>query len=215
MPITLEYVAKLGRVKRVSCIMMRDRGFDLPEQEAPLLDMSDLTVGARYVTLAKRAGCSLGYALSCAYARDGLSTLVLFLDNNYDEGKKREKMVSTEQAKTAIALWKASFADCKSCILVCPGKLSPDAKKEATLPNLALLTHEFLLLPVGRHVLVPPHEALREEDAAVFLSHRKLERAQLPQLKVSDPVSLYYGYEAGTIVRVSRPGWTVFRVVAA
>jgi DNA-directed RNA polymerase subunit H (RpoH/RPB5) len=135
------------------------------------------------------------------------------LDNNYDEGKKREKMVSTDQAKAAIKLWKESFADAQSCILVCPGKLSPDAKREANIPHLHLITHDFLLIPVGRHVLVPKHHSLSEEDAKVFLAHRKIDRFQLPQLKSSDPVSIYYGYEPGMVVKIERKGWTVFRVV--
>lgn len=215
MSITLEYVSRIGRVKRVSCTMLYDRGYALPEQEQALASMSDLSVGARYLQLAKQAKCSLGYALSSTYARGSESLLVLFLDNNYDEGKKREKMVSTEQAKIAISLWKSSFSDCPTCMLICPGKLSPDAKREVNMPNLTLLTHEFLLIPVGRHVLVPPHQALTENDAEIFLSHRKLLREQLPQLKLSDPVSMYYGYRPGTIVKIQRPGWTVYRVVTA
>lgn len=215
MSFTLEYIAKLGRVKRVSCTMMEDRGFTLPENEVALKDMSDLSVGANYLKIAKESKCSYGYALSCTYIRRSESTLVLFLDNNYDEGKKREKMVSTEQAKCAISLWKKSFMDSSNCILICPGKLSPDAKKEVNMPNLTLLTHEFLLMPIARHAMVPCHEALSIQDAQVFLSHRKIEANQLPQLKISDPICMYYGFEQGTVVRVRRPGWTVFRVVTA
>jgi len=215
MSITLEYVSRLGRVKRVSVIMLADRGYELPKQEAELASMNDLSVGAQYLKIAKEAKCSFGYSLSGTYARGDDSLLVLFLDNNYDEGKKREKMVSTEQAKVAIALWKNSFADCAKCMLICPGKLSPDAKKEVNMPDLTILTHEFLLLPVGRHILVPRHTALTETDAQIFLQHRKLKREQLPQLKVTDPVSLYYGYAPGTIVKIDRPAWTIFRVVTA
>ena len=213
MSFTLEYIAKLGRVKRVSCAMMEDRGYILPENEMSLKSISDLSVGSIYLKIAKDLKCSYGYALSCTYVRGQESTLVLFLDNNYDEGKKKEKMVSTEQAKAAISLWKKSFTDSLHCILICPGKLSPDAKKEVSMPNLALLTHEFLLMPIARHDMVPKHEALTKKDSDIFLSHRKLESNQLPQLKVSDPICLYYGFEQGTIVRVRRPGWTVFRIV--
>jgi len=215
MSISLEYISKLGRVKLVSCMMMHDRGYALPDQEQALSDKSDLQVGALYLTIASKAKCSICFAMSCTYVRGNEITLVLFLDNNYDEGKKREKMVSTDQAKAAIKLWKSSFAECSTCILVSPGKLSPDAKKEANIANLHLITHEFLLIPVGRHALVPKHENMSEQDAAVFLKHRKLERFQLPQLKSTDPLSVYYGYEPGTIVKIQRQGWTVFRVVVS
>ena len=215
MSINLEYISRMGGVKRVSCIMMKDRGYDLPEQENSLDAMTDLSIGALYTSLAKRSKCSLGYAMSCTYVREGVLTLVLFIDNNYDEGKRREKMVSTDQAKSALTLWKTSFADCERCVLVCPGKLSPDAKKEVATPNVTILTHEFLMMPVGRHVLVPKHQRLSESDALIFLKSRKIERDQLPHLKTSDPISMYYGFDPGNIVMVSRPGWTVFRVVVS
>ena len=212
---TLEYIAKLGRVKHVSCMMMSDRGYELPEQEVALSEKSDLEIGAFYLDIATKAKCSLGYSMSCTYAKDGDSVLLLFLDNNYDDVKKREKMVSTDQAKAAIKLWKDFFGDATSCILVCPGKLSPDAKKEVNMPNLHLLTHEFLIIPIGRHVLVPKHEALSEKDAAIFLKSRKLDKNQLPQLKTTDPVSLYFGFTQGMIVKIQRKAWTVFRVVVS
>lgn len=215
MSLNLEYVSRIGRVKKCSCLMMKDRGYELPEQENQLETTSDLSVGALYLSLAKKVKCSLGYSLSCTYVRDNESALVLFVDNNYDEGKRREKMVSTDQAKAALSLWKNSFSDCKKCILICPGKLSPDAKKEVSLPNVTILTHEFLLMPVGRHLLVPNHYPLNEKDADIFLKSRKIERDQLPQLKMSDPISLYYGFDANTIVKISRPGWSVYRVVVS
>lgn len=215
MSFTLEYIYKLGRVKRVSCTMMEDRGYQIPKNELKLKDESDLTVGAMYLKIAKNLKCSYGYALSSTYVRGDESTLVLFLDNNYDEGKKREKMVSTEQAKSAISMWKTSFNDSSSCILICPGKLSPDAKKEVTISNLTLLTHEFLMMPIAKHIMVPLHEALTDEDARVFLHHRKLDSNQLPQIKITDPVCMYYGFQIGTIVKVSRLGWTVFRIVSS
>ena len=196
--------------------MMQDRGFEIPEQEKELQERGDLSVGAIYLAIAKEAQCSLAYSMSSTYLRaDGESILVLFMDNNYDEGKKREKMVSTDQVKAGIQLWKNSFSGCKKCIFVCPGKLSPDAKKEVSIPYLTTMTHEFLYFPVARHVMVPPHRALTKEEAKLFETSRKLVAAQLPQLKIGDPVSLYYGFDLGSIIRISRPGWEVHRVVAS
>lgn len=218
----------MGRVKRVACCMMADRGYTLPEQERTWLgdDASDLSVGAWYMSAATASACSLGHAMSTVYASKAVhgheasssACLMLFVDPNFDESKKREKMVSTDQVKAAIALWRADFGDCPRCILVSPSRLSPDAKKEvaAERASLTLLTHDFLTFPVGRHVLTPPHYALSEAEASTFLRARKLNREQLPQLKAADAVSMYYGYSPGTVVRITRPGgWTVFRVVTA
>ena len=212
MSLTLEYLTKLGRIKRISCIMMEDRGYVLSAQEK-FDDMTDLAVGALYLNKAKKEKTTLSLALSKVYSLRENHLLVLFLDNNYDEGKKKEKMVSSEQAKLAIEKWKTAFSQCQECLLISPGRLSPDAKKESCVSHLTILVHEFLMLPVGRHIMVPKHTKLNEEETKQFLHYRKIDRIQLPQLKVTDPVCMYYGFKPDTVVRVERPGWTVYRVV--
>jgi DNA-directed RNA polymerase subunit H (RpoH/RPB5) len=88
-------------------------------------------------------------------------------------------------------------------------------KKEVSLPNVSVLMHDFLLFPVGRHVMVPRHTALTHTQTKEFLTARKLEASQLPNLKVTDPVAMYYGFPVDSIVRIERPGWDVYRVVVA
>jgi hypothetical protein len=34
-------------------------------------------------------------------------------------------------------------------------------------------------------------------------------------LRESDAVAKYYGYAKGTLVKIERPGWTVYRVVGS
>lgn len=216
MSLSVEYLTKLGRVKRVSCIMLKDRQYVIPEQENDFGLKNDLQIGAFYLKLAKRTKTTLGLAMSCTYTKQDSKEkiFVLFMDGNYDELKKKDKMISTEQAKSAIILWKKNFQECVRCILVSPGRLSPDAKKEASsFGTLSVLTHDFLLIPVGRHILVPKHECLTKDEEKIFQKSRKLDKCQLPQLKVSDPICLYYGFVSGNIIKVSRPGWTVFRIV--
>lgn len=214
MALSVELLCRMGRAKRVACMMMADRGYALAEGEADLEGESDLAVGARYAGVALAARCSLGVAMSGVYAAPGRPPLLLlFLDPNWDDARRREKMVSTDQVKAAIALWKEGHADAH-CLLVAPSRLSPDAKKEAAAEGLSLLSHDFLAFPVGRHVMTPPHRALHPDEAAHFLAARKIELPQLPQLKASDAVALYYGFAPGTIVRITRPGgWEVYRAV--
>ena len=211
--LNLDYLAKVGRSKKVSVLMMMDRGYQIPEEEK--FEDNDLGIGAKYLQLAKQSHTSLGNALSSVYYGDNKpTTLIMFFNNNYDESKKRNKMVSSEQAKNAISLWLEKYSECKECILIAPGKLSPEAKKEVIMDNLTVLTHEFLTFPIARHDLVPQHIALTDKEKQEFTSARNIQCELLPQLKIHDPISLYYGYKIGTVVRISRPGWTVFRVVS-
>jgi DNA-directed RNA polymerase I, II, and III subunit RPABC1 len=213
--LNLELLSCLGRTKRVASIMMKDRGYELPELEKDIDTLSDLSVGAKYLSMAKSQGRSLGLALSSVYDSKEPSTVILFFNNNYDEVKKKKKMVSCDQAKQALEIFKNDYPQCSECILISPGKLSPDAKKEVVDDKVTVLTHEFFTFPIGRHCLVPKHEALTESDAKKFTQFRKIESNLLPQLKLSDPVSQYYGYKIGTIVKISRSDWTVYRVVTA
>jgi DNA-directed RNA polymerase subunit H (RpoH/RPB5) len=136
------------------------------------------------------------------------------MDVNYDESKRKEKMISSEQTKAAVTKWKQEFASCSQCVLISPTRLSPDAKREIIVDNLSLLSQDFLLVPVGRHKMVPKHTALKHAEAQEFLMHRKILLNQLPHLKKSDPVSSYYGFTVGTIVKIDRPGnIPYFRVV--
>lgn len=194
--------------------MMMDRGYQIPDEEKFEND-NDLIIGAKYLQVAKHSNTSLGNALSSVYYGDNKpTTLILFFNNNYDESKRKNKMVSSEQAKIAISLWTEKYPKCKECILIAPGKLSPESKKEVIMENLTVLTHEFLTFPIARHDLVPQHIALTEKEKQEFMKVRNIQCELLPQLKIHDPISLYYGYKIGTIVRISRPGWTVFRIVS-
>jgi DNA-directed RNA polymerase subunit H (RpoH/RPB5) len=206
--LSLEYLSKIGRVKRVSCMMMQDRG---AQPDRDLLDMSDLQVASKFLTTAIKDKKSLASALSAKYTIDTKSFFVMFVDLNYDEAKKREKMVSCDQVKASIHEWKSVGTD--YLILIVSAKLSPDAKKEAALPRVSIMTHDFLTFPVARHCMVPKHTKLSEEHKAEFLHARKLESKQLPILRLSDPVAVYYGYEVDDVIRIQRPGWEVYRVV--
>jgi DNA-directed RNA polymerase subunit H (RpoH/RPB5) len=197
--------------------MMKDRNYILPKEDENIENEEDLQVGVRYLVSAKSKGCSLGEALTHDYtSKEQENVLLYFFNNNYDEVKKKEKMVSSEQSKFAITKWKEDYKHCTQCILIAPGKLSPDAKKDSSsILGIRVLSHDFFILPVGRHCLVPKHKKLKREEADYFLRERKLTADLLPHLKENDPVSQYYGYSVGDIIQVSRPAWIVYRVVVS
>jgi DNA-directed RNA polymerase I, II, and III subunit RPABC1 len=122
-------------------------------------------------------------------------------------------MVSCDQIKSALIVWKST--EDNFLTLISPGKLSPDAKKEVAIPNATVLTHDFLMFPVARHAMVPRHTMLTEDQKKEFLEARKLESSQLPSIKASDPISMYFGYPLDAIIRIERPGWDVYRVVTS
>jgi DNA-directed RNA polymerase I, II, and III subunit RPABC1 len=208
-------MARIGRIKKNVCIMLQDRGYNIQDEDLECLEKSDMSVGASILANARIQQKSIGQILTSTFAgKDKKKILLLFIDVNYDEAKRKEKMISSEQTKAAVIKWKQEFSDCDQCVLVSPTRLSPDAKREIIMDNLSLISQDFLLVPVGRHKMVPKHTALTSAESQEFLMHRKILLNQLPHLKKSDPISAYYGFSVGTIVKIDRPGnIPYFRVV--
>jgi DNA-directed RNA polymerase subunit H (RpoH/RPB5) len=218
------YLTRLGAAKRGALCMMQDRGYVLSEAEQQAITQEPLRIAFDALQVAEDKGCSLGQALSVLYpappqssrrssGSDLRAAWLVFIDRHIDEKKGREVMVSSAQVRKCME-------DCPPhtrLILVLPNKLSPDARKTvaAHAERVQALLCESLFIPLGRHVHVPPHARLTEAEAAEFEAARSLQRYQLPVLLLKDPVSQYYGYAEGDIVRIQRPSGAFYRTVCS
>ena len=211
------YLTRLGAAKRGALCMMQDRGYALSAAELQTAQQEPLRIAFDALERAEAQGCSLGQALSAHYSAPPSSALpsvwLVFLDRHIDEKKGREVMVSSAQVRKCME-------DCppQACLLlVLPNKLSPDARKTvaAHAERVQALLCESLFIPLGRHVHVPAHSKLSESEAAEFEAARSLQRFQLPVLLLKDPVSQYYGFAEGDIVRIQRPSGAFYRTVCA
>ncbi|MCZ7398175.1 MAG: DNA-directed RNA polymerase subunit H [Candidatus Methanoperedens sp.] len=54
------------------------------------------------------------------------------------------------------------------------------------------------------HKMVPNHEILNEEDLNKILSEYKVEKEQLPKIRISDPSAVSVKAKVGDVVRVTR-----------
>jgi DNA-directed RNA polymerase I, II, and III subunit RPABC1 len=226
----LDFLTQCGKVKRTSVEMMKDRGYDIKDELWILEEhKSDLSISLVFLKKAASKGVSLCTSFSKVYyslpeteksnktfsqdvtqdSKDSIA--VYFLDRNFDETKQRDKMVSTEQFKSVLREYSKQKAN--KCLLIVVTKLSPQARKEASRSNLGIMLHDELKFNVSRHCMVPKHTGISKEDAAIFFESRKLSPQQLPLLRESDPIAKYYGYPKGTLVKIERPGWIVYRVV--
>lgn len=209
------YLTRLGAAKRGALCMMEDRGYALSAAEKRQQSDSALAIAHAALSVAQQRNCSLGQALSATYEPPAKSSLrrlaVVFLDRNFDEKKAREVMVSSAQVRKCIE----DFAGAQ-LLLVLPNKLSPDAKKTVALhPSVQAMVCESLFIPLGRHVHVPKHVGLSEDEAREFEAARGIQRYQLPVLLLKDPVAQYYGFAEGAIVRISRADGAFYRTICA
>jgi len=58
------------------------------------------------------------------------------------------------------------------------------------------------------HKMVPNHEILNEEDLNKILSEYKVDKEQLPKIRISDPSAVFVKAKVGDVVRISRDSQT-------
>lgn len=100
-------------------------------------------------------------------------------------------------------------------LLVSQMNPSPNANS-LTIPklklqyNIRVLLHHQLLVNITQHVLVKPHERLAEEERKEFLGKFKglteETLSSMPIIRLNDPVSLYWDFRRGDIIRIKNVG---------
>jgi len=254
-------IIELGAAKLNVSRMMRARGHALPPLEAELVkdDAEPTRVVAEYASRALELGCSLCEALGGTYAGPLLPasgselsalsedtepepqgrppdvTTVVFLDENWDDAKRRLKAASTDQLKQALdaaRLAPRPAGQVPNVLVVAPTALTSDARREildigAVLEGgsgaralggdgarVRVMLARELVLPLVEHVGVPRHTRLSAAAARRFVAQCRVHPSQLAILPTSDPVAVFYDYHEGDIVRITRPTSVEFRVVS-
>ena len=102
------------------------------------------------------------------------------------------------------------------CIVIFEGTPTPAVKNLiSTLPelniNIELFHVENLLFNITKHVLVPKHEKIDKEQQKEF---KKKFGINIPTLLKSDPITRFYNFKKGDIIRVTRNnGFISYRIV--
>lgn len=63
----------------------------------------------------------------------------------------------------------------------------------------------------SKHVLVPKHELLNEDDVKKLLSEYEIEKEQLPKIRFSDPAAVAIKAKVGEVIRITRESPTAGR----
>jgi DNA-directed RNA polymerases I, II, and III subunit RPABC1 len=93
-------------------------------------------------------------------------------------------------------------------ILITKDKMNTTNAKQINELNPSTESFEIgeLMFNISRHVLVPKHEALRDEDTItqILNMYGLKSRHQLPLITRTDPMARYLGLRPGHLVRITR-----------
>jgi len=190
--------AKLWRVNRTIHELVKDRGFQVSEEE---INMDLATFRATYTS----GGGSL--------ERGQLNFFTNHKDNPADQifvFFSDEKSVGVKTMRKLLGILEEKSIN--RGVIVFPGNMTPSARKVIVAMASTYKLEEFsesdLLVNITHHTLVPKHEVLTTEQKKVLLEKYRLKETQLPRIQLADPVARYYGLRRGTVVKITRPSET-------
>jgi DNA-directed RNA polymerase I, II, and III subunit RPABC1 len=121
--------------------------------------------------------------------------------------------VSVERVRRLIQ-W-VSKENFTSCIMIFTNHASSQVKtflKNSEIDvNIEIFDRNELGFNVSKHILVPKHTLLNEYDRNGLSKLYGLKN--LPQIKIADPVSKYYGAKKGDIFHIDRKIGMTYRLV--
>jgi DNA-directed RNA polymerase subunit H (RpoH/RPB5) len=189
------YVSVLPKIIDHLCLLLKDRGY-VP----PILPKSFEDIAQKAIKNDQSIGETLTFKVNHVHTQKTL--VVGFLDPLFDPLKNKEIMTSAYQIHGAIMDLEAN----ESALLVCFSKMSPDSKKEINKlkKRVQVICHTSLLFPITLHVLFKSHVSMNDEEARKWEQDNRTSRKNLPQLKFSDPVRIWFGWPKNTIIKIER-----------
>ncbi|TCD63576.1 DNA-directed RNA polymerases II 24 kDa polypeptide (RNA polymerase II subunit 5) [Steccherinum ochraceum] len=190
--------AKLWRVNRTIHELVKDRGFQVADDE---INMDLATF--REVYLAGGSGVDRGKLnFFSNHVENPMDQIFVFFSDEKSVGvKTMRKLLGILEDKSI-----------SRGIIVFPGNMTPSARKVIVAMASTYKLEEFsesdLLVNITHHTLVPKHELLTPEQKKTLLEKYRLKETQLPRIQLADPVARYYGLRRGNVVKITRPSET-------
>lgn len=103
------------------------------------------------------------------------------------------------------------------CLIVYKDTATPIAKKvveESKDIVIELFNEDELQYNITKHFLVPKHELVYKKKSKECEEFKKKYSDKFPIILKSDPVSRFYGYNKGDIIKITRKnGYIMYRIV--
>lgn len=195
-------VTRLYRVRRTVLEMLRDRGYVISDTSTE--------------DLGKTAAEFENNFTASGYSRESLTMFKQRRNNAADQIYVFFPR-DVKLGKAAVDEYKRRLMNegVSRAIIVLQGPMTPSANKAVgemePAVRLELFLENELLINITKHVLVPKHEVLGDDEKAALLARYKLKDSQLPRVQKKDAVARYYGLTAGQVMKITRPSETAGR----
>ena len=207
----MDRATKLFRVRRTVLELLQDRGYAISEEV--------LETSKHFEEFTKKYGDNeqikredLGLTVTKASLSESDSdqnAIMVFFIEEPKVGVKSIKEVATQM--------RGEGNNINRSIIVIQDKITPFAKQSLSEMQPKIQIEVFkeseLLVNITKHILVPEHRVLSNEEKATLLARYKVKETQLPRIQFNDPIARYYGMARGQVVRIVRPSETAGRYV--
>ncbi|KAF8199650.1 RNA polymerase [Pholiota molesta] len=194
----VDETAKLWKVNRTVHELVKDRGFQVSDEEINMDLQRFRDAYANSSGVVDRQQLNF-YTTSRTNPSDQI--FVFFSDEKSVGVKSMRKLLNILEEKSI-----------QRGIIVFPGNMTPSARKVILAMSSEYRLEEFseadLLVNIVHHTLVPRHEVLTPEEKKILLEKYRLKETQLPRIQLADPVARYYGLRRGQVVKITRPSET-------
>eukprot|EP00878_Enallax_costatus_P002337 GHUV01002513.1.p1 GENE.GHUV01002513.1~~GHUV01002513.1.p1 ORF type:complete len:203 (+),score=55.42 GHUV01002513.1:403-1011(+) len=196
----MDHLTKMYTVRKNCAQMLQDRGYMVHED-----DMTMTLEGFRdkFGDVPQKGDLTL----LCPLLDDPTDKIFVFFPDAAKVGVKDIKGIidtmQSEQVKRAIMVQQAQLTPfAKGVVAEISGRMTIES-----------FTESELLVNITKHILVPEHRILTDEEKQTLLKRYKVKENQLPRIQLMDPVARYYGLQRGQVVRIVRPSETAGRYV--
>lgn len=103
--------------------------------------------------------------------------------------------------------------ECDSIILVVKTCITPSAKEIIETLGGQVFVEEFFTRNIIKHQFVPIFERLSPDAKSKLLNMYSAKETQFPAMLIGDPISKYYDYKAGDMIKIIRPDEISYRII--
>lgn len=204
---TKKEIFDLYSVKKTQLEMVKDRGFDLGDEEHILSDNFTVDIFEKYLKAMSKNGTINRVHLSAKYVsydenqqpKDAM--LVVYGEKTLSTNSK----VSIDVVRNFVNLFSKYKYSCAILIIDLP--LSPPATLTLTQQTnmfWQIFRDEDLKVNPSKHIYTPQHRLLPQEKVSEKLKELKTTTSGLPILKSTDRIVKYYGWKEGSVVEILR-----------